>query len=224
MASVTGDFAEAVHLTSEVLAIKGVIYPSTNSSVQLRGELEDGSSVEGETRISTSGLRIRRVHLNPANAMPLPGALEAIEAADLITIAPGSLYPRLIPNMLVTEVIGAVRRSNAAKVYIQNIMTQPGETEGYSVADHAQALAEHCGGHLFPNILVNNRTPSPELLRRYEAEHSGLVCVDHERLKAMGLNVVEHDLLTEDGKIRHDPDRLAQAVLEIRSRVAEGQH
>lgn len=222
MASVTGDFAEAVRLTSEVLAIKGVIYPSTNSSVHLWAELEDGTTVEGETRISASGKRIRRVHLSREDALPLKGALEAIEAADLITIGPGSLYTSLIPNMLVKEVIDAVRRSSAAKLYIQNIMTQPGETEGYSAADHAQALAEHCGGNLFSNVLVNNRTPSAEMLRRYEAEHSGMVHVDRARLEAMGLNVVEHDLLTEDGKIRHDPDRLARAVFEIRSRVAEG--
>src|SRR5215831_2558425 len=136
MASVTGDFAEAVRLTSEVLAIKGVIYPSTNSNVQLRAELEDGSWVEGETRITAQRKRIRRILLDPADARPLPDALQAIASADLITIGPGSLYTSLIPNMLVQEVIGAVRSSQATKIYIQNIMSQPGETDGYSAADH----------------------------------------------------------------------------------------
>jgi len=223
MASLTGDFAEAVRLTSEVLAIKGVIFPSTNSSVQLCADLDDGSSVQGETRITSSRRRIRRVRLEPPEAMPLKDALSAIQAADFITIGPGSLYTSLIPNMLVKEVIGAIRKSNASKLYIQNIMTQPGETDGYSAADHAQALADHCGGVLFPNILLNNRMPSLEMVKRYEAEGAGVVEVDHARLLAMGLNVVERDLLSEDGHIRHDPDRLANAILEMRSFVAEGQ-
>ena len=215
MAGVTGDFAVAVRLTSEVLAIKGVIYPSTNSNVQLRAELEDGSIVEGETRISAQRKRIRHVQLNPIDAHPLPDALEAIAAADLITIGPGSLYTSLIPNMLVREVIGAVRAASADKIYIQNIMTQPGETDGYSAADHVEALAEHCGGVLFPSVLLNNGIPSAGMLEPYEAEHSALVQVDHEELRGLGMNIVERDLLTQDGMIRHDPDKLARAVLEM---------
>ena len=215
MASVTGDFAEAVHLASEVLAIKGVIYPSTNSSVGLRAELEDGSWVEGETRITSAGKRIQRVHLDRPDALPLKGAIEAIHSADLITLGPGSLYTSLIPNMLVNQVIDAVRTSKAAKIYVLNIMTQPGETVSYSAVDHVQALSDHCGGILFPNILINNRMPSPDMLQRYSAEHSSVVQVEHARLRAMGMNVVERDLLAEDGVIRHDPDRLATAVLDM---------
>jgi uncharacterized cofD-like protein len=222
MASVTGDFAEAVRLASEVLAIKGVIYPSTNSNVQLSAEFDDGTSIEGETRISSADRRIRRVRLNPPDALPLTGALSAIASADLITIGPGSLYTSLIPNMLVRQVIDAVRESKAIKVYIQNIMTQPGETTGYSAADHVLALAEHCGGILFPTVLINNRPPSFELIQRYEAEKAGVVDIDRERLCRLGLQVVEEDLLAEDGVIRHDPDRLAKVIFGMRSRVAEG--
>jgi uncharacterized cofD-like protein len=215
MAGVTGDFAEAVHLTSEVLAIKGVIYPLTNSSVSLSAELEDGTVVNGETRITASQRRIRHVNLNPSDARPLPDALKAIESADVITIGPGSLYTSLIPNMLVKEVIGAIRASHATKIYIQNIMTQPGETVGYSVADHVKALADHCNGILFPNILLNDRAPSASILKKYDAEHAGLVENDLERLRALQLNIVERDLLAEDGVVRHDPDRLARAVFEM---------
>ena len=215
MAGVTGDFAEAVHLTSGVLAIKGVIYPSTNSNVQLRAELEDGSWVEGETRISSAGRRIRRVQLHPPDALPLEGALEAIRSADLITIGPGSLYTSLIPNMLVSRVIDEVRASNAIKIYIQNIMTQPGETEGYTAADHVRVLADHCDDILFPHVLINNRMPSAEILKRYELEHAEVVAVDHAALRVMGLKVMEADLLAEDGVIRHDPDRLASAVFDM---------
>jgi uncharacterized cofD-like protein len=215
MAGITGDFVEAVHLTSEVLAIKGVIYPSTNSNVRLLAELEDGSWAEGETRITASHQQIRRVHLDPADAHPLPDALEAILSADLITIGPGSLYTSLIPNMLVNQVISAVRASRATKVYIQNIMTQPGETEHYSAADHVEALAKHCGGILFPNILVNNGSPSPEILKKYSAENAALVQIDRDRLSSLNLKLVERDLLAQDGVIRHDPEHLAQAVLDF---------
>ena len=215
MAGVTGDFGKAVHLTSEVLAIKGVIYPLTNSNVALAAELEDGTLVNGETRITASRGRIRRVHLMPSDARALPDALKAIAEADLITIGPGSLYTSLIPNMLVKEVISAIRASGATRVYIQNIMTQPGETVGYSAADHVKALADHCGDMLFPNILLNNHAPSPSILKKYDAENAGLVTADFERLRAMGLNIVECDLLAEDGVIRHDPDRLARAVFEM---------
>ena len=215
MAEVTGDFVEAVRLTSEVLAIKGVIYPSTNSNVSLRAELEDGSWLEGETRITASRRRIRRIQLDPPDAHPLPAALDALVAADVITIGPGSLYTSLIPNMLVKEVINAVRASHATKIYIQNIMTQPGETDGYSAADHVQALTDHCGGVLFPNVLLNSDVPSPTILKKYDAEKAGLVRADIERLRALGLKTLERDLLAEDGVIRHDPDRLAQAVFEM---------
>ncbi len=215
MAEVTGDFVEAVRLTSEVLAIKGVIYPSTNSNVSLRAELEDGSWLEGETRITASRRRIRRIQLDPPDAHPLPAALDALVAADVITIGPGSLYTSLIPNMLVKEVINAVRASRATKIYIQNIMTQPGETDGYSAADHVQALTDHCSGVLFPNVLLNSDVPSPTILKKYDAEKAGLVRADIERLRALGLKTLERDLLAEDGVIRHDPDRLAQAVFEM---------
>jgi uncharacterized cofD-like protein len=220
MASVTGDFGKAVRLTSEVLAIKGTIYPSTNANVQLCAELDDGSVVEGETRITSSGKRIRRVQLNPPDALPLKDALQAIRSADLITIGPGSLYTSLIPNMLVREVIKAVQASKAMKIYIQNIMTQPGETEEYSAADHVQALADHCGGILFPTVLVNSRLPSAEMLKLYEAERATMVQLDRDRLRSLGLDVVEQDLLSEDGHIRHDPNRLASTVLEMLSQTA----
>src|SRR5947208_15346385 len=152
MAGITGDFAEAVRLTSEVLAIKGIIYPSTTSNVGLRAEFEDGSWVEGETRITASKKRIRRIQLAPSDAHPLPDALNAIDAADLITIGPGSLYTSLIPNMLVNEVIRAVRASSATKIDIQNIMTQQGEAARSSVADRVAARVEHCWVMLFSTI------------------------------------------------------------------------
>jgi uncharacterized cofD-like protein len=216
MAGVTQDFAEAVRLTSEVLAIKGVIYPSANSDVTLCADFDDGDSVEGETRITLVRKKIRKISLIPPDAQPLGGALDALAAADIITLGPGSLYTSLIPNMLVDQIADAIHRSPARKIYIQNIMTQPGETTGMSVADHVEALVCHSGGRpLFSRILVNNAIPSPELLARYQADGAALVTIDRERLKSMGLECMEYGLLAEDGVIRHDPDLLAQAVYKV---------
>ena len=216
MAGITGDFAEAVRLTSEVLAIKGVIYPATNSNVTLRAQFEDNSWLEGETRITEARKPIRRIELRPANADPLPDALRAILTADVITLGPGSLYTSLIPNLLVREVVSTIREANATKIYIQNIMTQPGETTDYTVTDHIIALLDHCNGEiLFPNIILNSGVPSNEMMRRYEADHATLSRFHRDSLTSMGLRIMERDLLAEDGVIRHDPDRLARAVLEI---------
>jgi len=216
LAGVTGDFAEAVRLTSEVLAIKGVIYPSTNSQVALRGQLSDDSWVDGETRIASSGKKIKRICLSPVDARPLDVALEAIAQADVITLGPGSLYTSLIPNLLVSGIPEAVMESRAAKIYVQNIMTQPGETEELSVADHVQALVNHCSGRLlFSKILLNSGIPSRLLLAKYEAEGADFVKIDRDRLAAMRLECMERDLLSDGDVIRHDPVRLADAVYEL---------
>jgi len=216
LAGVTGDFAEAVRLTSEVLAIKGVIYPSTNSPVSLRGQLNDGSWIDGESRITASGKKIKRICLDPADARPLDAAVEAIACADIITLGPGSLYTSLIPNLLVKGITDAVQQSQASKVYVQNIMTQPGESDGMSAADHVEALVGHCSGKmLFSRILLNSGMPSPLLLAKYQAEGAVFVKTDRDRLTAMGMDWVERDMLSEDDVIRHDPDRLAKAVYEM---------
>jgi uncharacterized cofD-like protein len=216
MAGVTNDFAEAVRLTSEVLAIKGVIFPSTNSHVTLRAEFDDGSSEQGETRITAVRKRIKRIFLDPPNPQPLWDALVAIADADVITIGPGSLYTSLIPNLLVSRIVEAIGMSQATKIYIQNIMTQPGETEGLTVSQHLEALVCHCGGQtLFTRVVMNDSVPSAELLRKYEAEGAGLVEIDRNRLAAMNLECFESDLLASDVVIRHDPEKLARAVYKI---------
>lgn len=215
MAQVTGDFAEAVRLTSEVLAIKGTIYPATTSNVVLRARFEGGEWVEGETRITEDVRRLERLEMRPVTAHSVPEALEAIAAADLITIGPGSLYTSLIVNLLPLEMVPAIRASGARKVYIQNIMTQPAETSHMSMSDYIRAFIEHCGEVLFPTALVNTRMPSGVLLRKYEETGSHAVEIDRSEVAALGVEIVEQDLLTEDETIRHDPDQLARAVLEL---------
>jgi uncharacterized cofD-like protein len=184
--------------------------------VTLKAIFDDGTCSTGETRITETRKPIRRLELEPVEVEPLTGALRAILRADVITLGPGSLYTSLIPNLLVREIVQTIQESRATKIYIQNIMTQPGETENYAVGDHILALMDHCDGNLlFPNVILNSGLPSPDILKRYEAEGASPVPFNRERLVGMGLKVVERDLLAEDRVIRHDPDRLARAVFEM---------
>jgi len=214
LTNVTGDFPEAVRLCSEVLAIRGRIFPATSQLVTLKAELASGRVVRGETRISRSRERIRRVHLEPRRVRPLAGALEAIRQADLILLGPGSLYTSIIPNLLVAGVADAIRRSRATRVYIANIMTQPGETDGYSVADHVRAIYEHAGGRIFDWVIVNNQPISPALLRRYRAQGAAPVSVQVSELQKLGLRCVFDNLVEEGGVVRHNAARLTRLLLE----------
>jgi uncharacterized cofD-like protein len=214
LTNVTGDFPEAVRLCSEVLAIRGRIFPATSQLVTLKAELASGRVVRGETRISRSRERIRRVRLEPRRVRPLAGALEAIREADLILLGPGSLYTSIIPNLLVAGVADAIRRSRATRVYIANIMTQPGETDGYSVSDHVRAIYEHSGGRIFDWVIVNNQPISPSLLRRYRAQGAEPVAVHVGELQKLGLRCVFDNLVEEGGVVRHNSARLTRLLLE----------
>jgi uncharacterized cofD-like protein len=214
LTNVTGDFTEAVRLSGQVLAIRGRIFPSTAQNVTLEAVLEDGSVVRGETKISRSKKRIRRVRLSPRDVRPLPDVLRAIRDADLIFYGPGSLFTSIIPNLLVRGVVGAMRKSRARRVYVANLMTQPGETSGFSVADHVRAIYDHTGPGLFDWIVVNNGEVSSRVLRRYRAEGAEPVHLNIDELQRLGLRVVVDDLVEEDGVVRHDAARLSRLLLE----------
>ena len=211
---VTGDFPQAVRLCSEVLAIRGRIFPATSQLVTLKAKLASGQIVRGETRISRSRSRIRRVSLEPQRVRPLAGALEAIRQADLILLGPGSLYTSIIPNLLVAGVADAIRRSRATCVYIGNIMTQPGETDGYSASDHVRAIHEHAGGRIFDWAILNNQEISPNLLKRYKAQGAEPVRVDLNDLQKLGVRCVFDHLVEEGNVVRHDAARLTRLLLE----------
>jgi len=213
-----GDFAKAVRLSSEVLAIRGEIFPATLADVRLKARLRGGRVVYGESRITRTRLPIRRLHIVPSHCRPLPEALAALEAADLITLGPGSLYTSLIPNLLVHGVPEAIRRSKAVKVFVCNLMTQPGETRGYTAADHLRAIHDHVGGPLFGHALLNTAELSPALRRRYEAERAEPVVNDLERIRGLGAVPATASLLVEDRVARHDPARLARLLLELAGR------
>jgi uncharacterized cofD-like protein len=213
LTNVTGDFPRAVQESAKVLAIRGRIYPSTAQNVTLQAELEDGAIVAGETNISRSRKRIARVRLVPRRVRPLPEVLAALRDADLILIGPGSLYTSILPNLLVEEVSEVIAHSRAMRVYIANLMTQRGETQHYSVADHVRAIYAHTRHPLFDCVVINRTTVSPRLLRRYAAQRAEPVDPSFDELDKMRLKYITGNILQQDKMIRHDRKGLTQLLL-----------
>ena len=216
LTNITGDFAHAVRFASEILAIAGRIYPSTAANVVLEATLENGDKLVGETRISRSSVRIKRLNLVPAHPKPIKDTLRAIEQADLITLGPGSLFTSVIPNLLVDGIPEAMAKSRALTAYFTNLMWQPGETEHFSAADHLQAIRDHSSPDLVDYIVVNTKTmTSTDVLGRYAAKRALPVETDHARLKKMNVSVVSEMLLAETEKIRHDSARSAEVAIKL---------
>ena len=222
LTSVTGDFYAAVRAASHVLAIEGRIFPSTTQSVSLLAELDDGSLVRGETRISGSTRPIRRISLDPPDCPPLEDSLAALREADLILLGPGSLYTSLIPNLLVPGVAEAISRSKAVVVYLCNVMTQPGETTGYGLTEHVEALLKHCPGLRLSFILANG-SPVPEAtLTRYRSEGAEQVAIPPAGEKMLPCPVLVEDLLGSGEPLRHDGVKTAGVLQSLfrRARLA----
>ncbi|HEV3276054.1 MAG TPA: gluconeogenesis factor YvcK family protein [Terriglobia bacterium] len=212
----TRDFAKAVRLSSEVLAIRGEIFPSTLSDVRLRARLVDGRSVRGEANITRTPARIRRLELVPRGARPLAETLAALDEADLITLGPGSLYTSLVPNLLVRGVAAHLARARAVKVLVVNLMTQPNETRDYTASDHLRAIREHAGGRrLFDYVVLNSTPVSRRLLKRYTAEGAVPVANDLEGVWTLGAEPVEAPLIEEGAVARHEPHLLAALLLKL---------
>ncbi len=219
LTEVTGDFVEAVRLSSEVLASKGHIYPATINDVRLVAELEDGTIVKGETQITGSRSRIRSLRLEPERCLPLPAALAAIRAADVITVGPGSLYTSILPNLLVARVASAIGKARATKIFISNLMTQPGETDGYTARQHLEVVKKYAQEIHFDFVVINSQRVSEEQRRRYAAEGAHQIGIDEEAIDESlngGTAVVRADLLDEGEKARHDSDSLARVVMACR--------
>jgi len=214
LTNVTGDFPEAVRVSSLVLAIRGRIYPSTAQNVTLEAKLENGKTVAGETNISRSKRPIRSVRLVPRRARALPEVLQAIHDADLILVGPGSLYTSIIPNLLIEKVVEAIVNSHATCVYIANLMTQPGETQNYSVADHVRAIYEHTGSQIFDFVIINQKPVPARLLRKYRAQAAEPVEPSLDQLKRIGIRYITGDLLHQNKVLRHDQSKLARLLLQ----------
>ncbi|MDM7921951.1 MAG: uridine diphosphate-N-acetylglucosamine-binding protein YvcK [Pyrinomonadaceae bacterium] len=223
LSEITGDFAEAVRLSSEVLASKGHIHPATDSDVRIVAELEDGTVIRGETNVGKAGRRIKRLRLEPEKCHPMPGAVEAIEAADIITVGPGSMYTSLLPPLLVDGLAKKIADTNATKIFICNLMTQPGETDGMTARRHLEVVKEHVPELTFDVIIVNDRLISQEQAAKYELEGSEQIGV-HGSITGDtidGAKIFYADLLDAGEKVRHDPAKLAAAVLNCSSRVQD---
>ncbi|MCX6620090.1 MAG: YvcK family protein [Acidobacteria bacterium] len=215
LSSLTGDFPQAVKLSSEVLASYGRIFPSTGSDVVLEATLENGRKVIGETRISRSRKRIVRIDLNPRRCKPMPETLEAIAQADLISFGPGSLFTSVIPNLLVQGISQAIRKSSAIKTCFINLMGQPGETGNFTAADHVQAILDHGGQKILDSAVVNSQPIGRALQRKYATELAFPVINDFERLAELGLRILPRELVAESQVIRHDPDRVAAVAMQL---------
>jgi uncharacterized cofD-like protein len=221
MTHLTGDFGQAVRLSSEVLAVLGRIYPSTAANVALEATLENGTKVAGETRISRSRSRIEKIELRPKHPKPLGETLRAIAEADLITLGPGSLFTSVIPNLLVKGVAQAIRQSPALKVYFVNLMSQPGETTNFCASDHVKALLRHAGrGRLIDVCVVNTQPMARKTLDRYQANAAQPVDNDIDNLQRMGLKVIGADLVRmagrlTDQKVRHDQSVIGAVAMEL---------
>jgi uncharacterized cofD-like protein len=216
LTGVTGDLELAVKETSKVLNIRGRVLPATGHDVVLAAEFEDGRVVEGESNITAARGRIKRVYLRAGDVYPLPEVLDAIADADMILIGPGSLYTSVIPNLLVHGMADAIRDAQIPCVYICNVMTQPGETDGYTAADHVRAIHAHAGAALFSHVLVNTQMPQNRtLLERYASQGSVPVEPTQADLEGLGLIPVGFPLMSEQELLRHDPVRLAAAVLRV---------
>ncbi len=208
-----GDFQAAVRAASQVLRVNGQVLPSTLDHAQLCAVLADGGEVCGETAIAASRQPIRRVYLRPGRCRPVPEALEALAEADLVVMGPGSLYTSIMPNLLVEGMADAIRRSPARRSFVVNIMTQPGETTGFTAADHVRVVLEHVGPGVVDEVVVNSGPIGAERLARYRAQGAAPVAVDREALAALGVEVVEADLVNRDELVRHEPAKLAAVLL-----------
>ena len=219
MNEISGSFDEAVHRMGDVLNITGRVLPVTNQDVRLEAEFANGSTVLGESKIflakKEQDCRIRQVRLLPEHPAALPESLEAIAQADLILLGPGSLYTSIIPNLLVDGVSEAVAASRGLKVLVMNIMTQDGETEGYTGADHVRALLRHGVPGIVDVCVANNAAISESLLEPYRLEGVEPLHLARQEIECMGIAVEEYPLAAGVRYIRHDPDALAKALLEV---------
>jgi uncharacterized cofD-like protein len=215
LTQIMGDFPDAVTASSEVLKIAGRIYPSTSANVALEATLINGATIIGETNISASKQRIQSIRLRPRKAPPVAAALTAIAEADVITLGPGSLFTSVIPNLLVNGIPEAIRSSRAVKAYFVNLMWQPGETTDFTASDHVRAIYRHSGRGLIDYAVVNIRSLTSRLKKRYAREAALPVTVDIDALIKLGLKVMPGNLASLTEQIRHDPEATAAIVMRL---------
>lgn len=211
MTEVLGDVEGALKESSKVLAVKGRVLPASTQRVRLVATMTDGSIVEGESQIPLAGKTIHRVQLYPPEVKPVDSSIQAIREAEVIVLGPGSLYTSIMPNLLVSGVAEALRESNAVKIYVCNVMTQPGETDRYTASMHAKAILDHAPG-VIDYIVVNSHEIGSDVQRVYAEEGAYPVTVDEEALDRLGVKTIRADIVNETNLVRHDPEKLAQVI------------
>jgi uncharacterized cofD-like protein len=215
MSEIAGGFISAIQEVSKVLAVRGVVLPATLEPVVLAATMENGSTVVGETRIREHEGKIERISLVPDQCLPVPETLKAIQEADAIILGPGSLYTSIIPNLLVKGVAESLTEAKAPIIYVSNIMTEKGETDGFTAADHLQAIQRHLNQQLIDYVIVNSGVIDEDRLSRYRQEKAIPVLPAYEEIQAMGIKIIERDLVSDDDVAWHDSDKLARAVLAL---------
>jgi uncharacterized cofD-like protein len=210
-----GDFEKAVESASAVLAIRGKVIPSTLDHVRLKAILDGGVEICGETAIVEAGKRIRKVVLDPPTVSPHQSALTAIADADLILVGPGSVFTSVIPNLLVPGIAEALKASRAPKVYVCNVMTQPGESDSFTASEHVTAVLNSVEMRIFDYVMINSAAPSESAIETYREAGQSWVEPDQDRIRAMGFRVIAGNFMSETDVVRHDPMRVAERVLKL---------
>jgi len=215
MTEVLGDVEQALKESSKVLAVRGKVLPASTQKVRLWAKMVDGSVVEGESQIPLANKRIESVYLQPEETMPVESSLEAIRDADAIILGPGSLYTSILPNLLVRGIADTLRKSQAVKIYICNVMTQPGETDGYSASEHVKAILDHVGPGVIDYVVINGQNVAVELQEKYADQGAYPVEADLKAIEAMGIKAVVADVISETNWVRHDPLKLSRTIVSM---------
>lgn len=220
MEELYGDFYNSIEKCKNILNIKGKVLPVTLDEIKICAELKDGTIIEDRDKIPEivydKASKINRIFINPSNCKVAPGVLEAIEKADSIIIGPGSLYTNIIPNLLVKNVAKAIRESKAMKVYISNIMTEPGQTDSYTMSEHINAIIEHAGKEIIDYCIYDTGDIIPEIMKKYHREGADLVEIDAQKTKELGVKLIGRELsCTINNSVRHNPNGVAEAIMEL---------
>ena len=215
MAEAEGGMEEGLNATSQILKVRGRVVPATLTDIQLQAEMTDGTIVSGESKIPEARKRIKKMMMCPEDAPATSGAVESILKADVLIFGPGSLYTSVIPNLLVEEIREAVIKSEAVKIYVCNVMTQPGETDGYGAFEHVKALLDHVGEQFLDYVIVNDERISTEQLKQYLAEGSMPVTPDIDKIRRLGITVVPASLISKKDLVRHEPKKLSRVLITL---------
>ena len=217
---ICGDFSSSIEQARNVLNITGKVLPVTLEAINICAELDDGTVIENKSSIreivEEKVSKINRIFINPSNCKPAPGVIEAIQKADAIVIGPGSLYTNVIPNLLVKGVAKAIKENKGFKIYVSNIMTEPGQTDNYSLSDHIRAIVEHAGKGILDYCIYDTGEIVPEFVRKYNKDGQDLVEQDTENVKQLGVKLIQRNLSYIDGEyIRHNPEAIGLSIIEL---------